>query len=291
MELGIHGVNSLATHTPGHTAHLARLAEDLGYWSWWAGDHVVLPSPRPPGAPMAPDDPIVDPLVHLAYVAALTTRLELGTGVVILPQRNPLVLAKQAASLDVLSGGRLLLGVGAGFLEPEMRAVGVAMTERGARTDEYLAAMHALWATPAPAYHGRYVTFEGVDAHPRPLRPGGPRVVIGGSSPAAYRRAIAHGHGWYGNGQSPGDLARHLEGLHRAAGETQRPAWLGRLEISFLPLAPEVGPDTARQYADLGADRLVLYPPSLHDPAQVEAFLRHHAGLLGSPRADRRRVP
>ena len=209
--------------------------------------------------------------------------LELGTGVIILPQRNPLVLAKQAASLDVLSGGRLLLGVGAGFLEPEMRAVGVAMTERGARTDEYLAAMHALWATPAPAYHGRYVTFEGVDAHPRPLRPGGPRVVIGGSSPAAYRRAIAHGHGWYGNGQSPGDLAKHLEGLHKAAGQTERPAWLGRLEISFLPLAPKVDPDTARQYADLGADRLVLYPPSLHDPAQVEAFLRHHAGLLGFP--------
>jgi len=109
-----------------------------------------------------------------------------------------------------------------------MRAVGVAMTERGARTDEYRAAMHALWATPAPAYHGRYVTFEGIDAHPRPLRPG----------------------------------------------------WLGRLEISFLPLVPEVHPDTAQQYADLGADRLVLYPPSLHDPAQVEAFLRHHAGLL-----------
>ena len=170
MELGIHGVNSLATHTPGHTARLARLAENLGYRSWRAGDHVVLPSPRPPGAPMAPDDPIVDPLVHLTYVAALTTRLELGTGVVILPQRNPLVLAKQAASLDVLSGGRLLLGVGAGFLEPELRALGVAMAERGARTDEYLAAMRALWATPAPAYHGRYVTFDGVDAHPRPLR-------------------------------------------------------------------------------------------------------------------------
>jgi len=99
--------------------------------------------------------------------------LELGTGVIILPQRNPLVLAKQAASLDVLSGGRLLLGVGAGFLEPEMRAVGVAMTERGARTDEYLAAMHALWATPAPAYHGRYVTFEGSTLTPGRRAPAG----------------------------------------------------------------------------------------------------------------------
>ena len=287
MELGIHGVNAFATHTPAHTARLARLAEQLGYRSWWAGDHVVLPSPRPPGSPMAPEDPIVDPLVHLAFAAALTEHLELGTGVVILPQRNPLVLAKQAASLDVLSGGRLLLGVGAGFLEPEMTAVGVAMAERGTRTDDYLAAMHALWATPAPAYHGRYVSFEGVDAHPRPVRPGGPRLVIGGGSPAAYRRAVARGYGWYGNGQSPGDLAKHLAGLRQAAEETARPACLGRLEINFLALAPEIDPGTARQYADLGVDRLVLYPPSLNDPAEVEAFLRRHAGQLGLPDADR----
>lgn len=172
-----------------------------------------------------------------------------------------------------------------------MRAFGVAMAERGARTDEYLAAMHALWATPTPAYRGRYVNFDGVDAHPRPLRPGGPRVVIGGGSPPAYRRAVAHGHGWYGNGQSPGDLAAHLAGLHQATGQAERPARLGRLEISFLSLAPEVSPGTARQYADLGADRLVLYPPSLDDPAEVEAFLRHHARLLPLPVADRAGMP
>lgn len=115
--------------------------------------------------------------------------------------------------------------------------------------------------------------------------------MIGGSSPAAYHRAIAHGHGWYGNGQSPSDLAKHLEALHQAAGETERPAWLGRLEISFLPLAPDVSPGTALQYTDLGADRLVLYPPSLDDPAEVEAFLRHHAGLLHLPGAGRAEVP
>lgn len=277
MEVGIHGVNASAAHTPAHTARLARLAEQLGYRSWWAGDHVVLPSPRPPGSPMAPDDAIVDPLVHLAFTAAVTEHLELGTGVVILPQRNPLVLAKQAASLDVLSGGRLLLGVGAGFLEPEMTAIGVAMAERGARTDEYLEAMYALWATPAPAYHGRYVSFEGVDAHPRPVRPGGPRLVIGGSSPAAYRRAVARGHGWYGNGQGPGDLAAHLEGLRKAAVEMERPPRLGRLEINFLSLPPDIDPGTARQYADLGVDRLVFYPPAPNDAAEVEAFLRRHA--------------
>lgn len=281
MEFGVHGLNSIAGHGPAQTARFARLAEQIGYRSWWAGDHVVLPRPAPPGAPMAPTDPIVDPLVHLGYVAALTERLELGTGVVILPQRNPLVLAKQAASLDVLSGGRLLLGVGAGFLEPEMTAVGVSMAERGARTDEYLDAMRSLWNDPAPAHRGRYTDFAGVDAHPRPVRPSGVRVVIGGSSPAAYRRAVTRGHGFYGNGQDPGDLARHLTGLKQAAAKAERPAHLGRLEVNFLSLAPALDRDTAERYAELGADRLVLYPPTLDDAGRVETFLRHHAGQLG----------
>src|SRR5919201_2850755 len=124
MELGVNGLNAKATLGPAETVWLARRAEELGYTSWWAGDHVVLPSPRTPDSPMEPTDPIVDPLVHLSYVAAVTERLELATGIVILPQRNPVVLAKQVASLDVLSGGRMTLGVGVGYLEPEFRAVG-----------------------------------------------------------------------------------------------------------------------------------------------------------------------
>jgi probable F420-dependent oxidoreductase len=173
VELGVNGLNAKATLGPAETVVLARRAEELGYGSWWAGEHVVLPSPRVPDSPMEPTDPIIDPLVHLAYVAAVTERLELGTGIIILPLRNPLILAKQVASLDVLSGGRLLLGVGAGYLEPEMTAVGVPMSQRGARTDEYLDAMHALWTQPAPSYRGRYVAFDGIDAHPRAVQPDG----------------------------------------------------------------------------------------------------------------------
>ena len=136
MELGVQGLNAKATLSPAVTRRIARRAEELGYTSWWAGEHVVLPSPRTPASPMDPRDPVLDPLVHLSYVAACTETMELGTAVIILPQRNPVVLAKQVASLDVLSGGRLLLGVGAGYLEPEMTAVGVPMSERGGRTDE-----------------------------------------------------------------------------------------------------------------------------------------------------------
>src|SRR5215472_12682416 len=134
MQIGVHGLNANATHGRAATLRLARLAESLGYTSWWASEHVVLPSPRTPDSPMEPTDPILDPLVHLAFVAAVTERMEVGTGIVILPQRNPVVLAKQVASLDVLSGGRLLLGVAAGYLDPETAAVGVDPSERGART-------------------------------------------------------------------------------------------------------------------------------------------------------------
>ena len=279
MELGVNGLSAKATLGPTETVRLARLAEELGYRSWWAGEHVVLPSPRVPDSPMEATDPILDPLIHLSYVAAVTQRLEIGTAVVILPQRNPLVLAKQAASLDVLSGGRLLLGVGAGYLEPEMTAVGVPMAQRGARTDEYLDAMTALWTAPAPAFHGRYVDFDYVDAHPRPVQNGGPRIVIGGHSPAAFRRAVARGHGWFGNGTID-DLVNHLAGLAKAAAQVDRPPRLGRLEISFLPLDPvQVSADDARRYADLGVDRLVVYPLPLEDPDDVAAFLERHATL------------
>lgn len=279
VELGVNGINAKATIGPVETSRLARLAEDLGYDSWWAGEHVVLPVPRTPETPMEPTDPITDPLVHLAYVAGITTRMVLGTAVIVLPQRNPLVLAKQAASLDVLSGGRLALGIAAGYLEPELAALGVPMAERGSRTDEHLDAMRALWHDERPAFHGRHVSFRGIDAHPRPVQPRGPRIVVGGHSPAAFRRAVTRGHGWFGVGDTPADLRRHLAGLARAATEVDRPDWLGPLELTFLPLGAEISADAAREYADLGLDRLVVYPLPLTDPDEVARFLERHATL------------
>ncbi|MFD9739954.1 LLM class F420-dependent oxidoreductase [Umezawaea sp. NPDC059074] len=279
MELGVFGLNAKAAVPPRETARLARLAVDLGYTSWWAGEHVVLPTPRTQASPMDPLDPILDPLTHLAFVAGVTDRLDLGTGIVILPQRNPVVLAKQAASLDVLSGGRFHLGVGAGYLEPEMTAIGVPMADRGRRTDEYLDAMTALWSQENPSYQGKYVSFDHVDAHPRPI--GGPRVHVGGHSPAAFRRAVARGHGWIGNGTSPADLKGHLEGLARAAKEVDRPARLGDLTITFMPVDPvEVSADDAKEYRDLGVDRLLVYPLPLEDPDAIAVFLERRAESL-----------
>ena len=279
MLIGVFGLNSFASTAPETGLELARLAEDLGYDSLWAGEHVVLPSPRVAPAPMEPTDPILDPLVWLAFVAAATTRVRLGTGIIILPQRQPLVLAKQVASLDVLSGGRLVLGVGAGYLEPELRAIGVPMSERGSRTDEHLDVMRALWTEPGPvSFHGRYTDVDGIDAHPRPVQAGGPPIVVGGRSAGAHRRAVARGHGWYGFLQTVEAAAEQVEGLARAAATTPRPPHLGRLEISVTP-AGRVDADRVRAFADAGVDRLILLPGD-RPPAEVADYLRRHAELL-----------
>ena len=136
----------------------------------------------------------------------------------------------------MLSGGRLLLGIGAGYLEPEMTAIGVPMADRGRRTDDYLAAMRALWNEPGPVSFEARRRFAGVDAHPRPVQPGGPRIVVGGHTPAAYRRAVAHGHGWYGFALTPDVAAACVDrACSEAADEVERPAELGPLEITVTP--------------------------------------------------------
>src|SRR5688572_21452689 len=143
--IGLFAANSFACADPRVAGLIAEQAEALGYDSLWVSDHVAVPSPRVEPSPMEPDEPLLDPLIALAHLAARTSRIRLGTGCVVLPQRNPLVLAKQYASVDVLSGGRLIAGVAAGYLEPELRALGVPMAERGRRTTEHLRAMLSLW--------------------------------------------------------------------------------------------------------------------------------------------------
>src|SRR5215468_6858950 len=170
MRLGLVHVNMGSMSRPDSLVAAARQAEAAGFDSVWAGEHIVLPDPQAPPSPMKPDDPALDCLLALTWAAAHTTTVRLATGIVILPQRNPVVLAKQVASLDVLSGGRFTLGVGVGYLEPEFRAIGANFPDRGAVTDEYLEAMQSLWYDQHPEHHGRFVDFGGVDAHPRPVQ-------------------------------------------------------------------------------------------------------------------------
>jgi probable F420-dependent oxidoreductase len=257
MEIGFFGINSGALVTGDAVIRAARLCEELGYDSVWAGEHMVVPSPRVPPSPMEPTDPILDPLVALSWAGAATTRLQLGTGVLLLPQRHPVQLAKEIASLDRLSGGRLLVGVGVAYLEPELRAMGVPMARRGPRSMEYLAAMQALWTQDAPAFDGEFVSFSGVDAHPRPTDGArGPRIVMGGHSPAAYERAVRFGDEWYGFALSPERAAECIAAIGRAADEFGIQRARGGLTISVTPNRA-LTPETVEAYAAAGVNRLV----------------------------------
>jgi probable F420-dependent oxidoreductase len=253
-------------------AAIGRLAEQLGDDSLWVGEHVVVPDPHAPPSPMQPLDPILDPLVALAFLAAQTERVRLATGIVILPQRNPVVLAKQLASLDVVSGGRLTFGMGVGYLEPEMTAVGVPMQGRGARALEYLQAMRALWEQEQPSFEGSFVSFSRVNAYPRPLQRPLP-VVMGGHSPPAHARAVEHADGWYGFFLDLEQTAQQVESLQRRLEQAGRPR--SQFEISVSPRG-RIDAETVAAYGDLGVDRLVLVPRGTA-PAEVETFVRDHA--------------
>lgn len=256
MKLGYFGINMGPHGRPDELAHAARVAEAAGIESVWTGEHVVLPSPRLAiGQPVPPEHPYLDSLLALAWAAANTTRVLLGTGIVVLPHHNPVVFAKQAATLDVLSTGRLRLGIGAGYQPREFAAVGVPHDERGRRTDEYLDALDELWYSATPEHHGHAVDFAGVDAYPRPVQRPIP-IIVGGHAKGSLRRAVTRGHGWYGFMTTPESTARCLEALRAAAERHERPAALGPLEITVTPHGP-LTRDTARAYRDLDVDRIV----------------------------------
>jgi probable F420-dependent oxidoreductase len=281
MKFGLHSVNLHTCGYPETAARLAQAAEAAGFESLWVADHVVLPDPPMPQRPMNPSMRLLDPVVMLTFFAALTTRIRLATGVIVLPQRQPLVLAKQLATLDVLSNGRLMFGLGVGWCEPEFQALGVPFEHRGSRGDEYLAAMHAIWTEEKPTYQGRYVSFAGVQAQPRPVQQPTPPIIIGGRAPEAFRRAVQHGHGWYGFGLNVEQAAQEIDALRKAEQRYRRPPDLGKLEISITPPGYEMDPDTVERYAAAGVDRLVVRPEPPLAGAMLERFVITTAQTLG----------
>lgn len=206
---------------------ICRRAEAAGFESLWGGEHVVLPSTiesRYPYTsdgriPAQPDTPIPDPLIWLAFAAAAAPTLRLGTCILIVPQRNPLVLAKEIATLDRISGGRVELGLGVGWMKEEFDALGIEWERRGARNDEYVAAMRALWSGPHAEFHGEFVDFPPVTCSPRPVQASIP-VVVGGDTDAAIRRAVRLADGYFpGEGDAErlgGLLGRLREAAERA---------------------------------------------------------------------------
>ena len=269
LKFGLTSINSGATSYPEALVRLAQAAETAGFDSLWAGEHHVLPesSTRIPAT-----NRILNPVVALTFVAAHTRTIRLGTGILLLPQHQPLILAKELASLDVLSGGRLIVGIGVGWAEAEYEALGVPFHERGARADEYLAAMRAIWSEEKPAFHGRYVSFQEVQAFPHPVQQPTPPIVIGGRAPAVLRRTVEQANGWYGFALDLDETASVLAQLREAAARYHRQASLGELEISVNPRVP-LDRETAQRFAELGVHRLILYPPHGMAVSDVEQWV------------------
>jgi probable F420-dependent oxidoreductase len=278
MKFGYFGINTGPCAEPETAARVAATAEEHGFESVWTGEHVVLPDPQAPPSPAPPELPMLDPAVALGFVAAHTRRLRLGTGIIILPQRNPLVLAKELATVDVVSGGRLEFGLGAGYLEPEFSALGIPFDDRGERTNEYIEVIRALWTQESPSYSGRFASFSGIQAMPRPVQRPHPPIVVGGMSPPAFRRAVTQGNGWYGFALDPDGAARCIAGLEKAAAENERPAALGELEISVTP-AVRLDPEVVRRYADLGVGRLIPFGRARSSDEVVD-FIKQTADAL-----------
>ncbi len=276
MKFALFGLHRGTSIQPDTMVREAKLAEEAGFEAIWVGDHVALPRDLGDAAQV----PRLEALVALSYMAAVTTRVRLGAGVIVLPQRQPVLLAKQLTSIDVLSKGRLTVGIGVGYVDAELRALGASLADRGARTDEYLAALHALWQEPGPAFEGRFLSFEDVIQRPLPVQRPHPPIVIGGDSPAAFRRAVTSGNGWYGWQLGIDETAQALAALRDAADRHERPAALGALEITITPPGP-LDLNTARRYAELGVNRLALQPQRLDDTAMPELITKAGNELIG----------
>lgn len=256
MKFGMYGINMGACLDPETAIRTAIAAEALGFDSLWTAEHVVLPEPRTPESPLPSNTPLLDPAIALAHIASQTETILLATGIIILPQRSPAVLAKELASLDVLSGGRLIFGLGTGYIPKEFAAVGVPFEERGPRTDEAIDAIRSLWIDSSPHYEGQYFRVVDVDAYPRPIQKPHPPIVVGGSSPPAYRRTLAQGNGWYGFALDLDATRTCIDAIRETAKKVERPDALGRLEISVTP-GVRLDRDVVERYAELGVDRLI----------------------------------
>jgi probable F420-dependent oxidoreductase len=279
VKLGLYSMNFGTCADPDVAVEIAQYAEAAGLESVWVGEHVVLPRHPPEWFTMPHTLPFLDSIVGLTLLAANTTRLRVGTGILELPLHHPVRLAKQLASVDRMSHGRLLVGVGAGYLEPEFTAMGVDLADRAACMDEFIAAMRALWTMPEPEYHGSHVDFAGVDAYPRPLQHAGPPIIIGGLSGLARRRAIRLANGWFVYNTTVESMGEILDAIARDTKEIDRPPELGPLELTTIPAGP-FDRDVIRQYEELGVDRVVVLPrpeaptDAPHSPVPVDEIRR-----------------
>jgi probable F420-dependent oxidoreductase len=281
MKIGLLKVFHESTARPGPFAHAV---EQLGFESLWVPEHPILPvnpqTPFPAGGPI-PDvyGHMSDQFVCLAMAAATTSKIKLATGITLVPEHNPIVAAKQIATLDHFSGGRVIYGIGAGWLREESEILGVDFPRRWTQTAEFVAAMRELWTKPEASFSGKYVNFPAVRSYPKPAQAGGPPVLIGSRDKNALKRVAKWGDGWFPNRVSPDEMKRDLATLReecKAAGRD-----FATLDITVMGGIPgdrvAVQAELAR-FAEAGVGRFVLALGTL-TPADYEKRLEQIASL------------
>ncbi|HKN02143.1 MAG TPA: LLM class F420-dependent oxidoreductase [Candidatus Binataceae bacterium] len=265
---------------PSSLSAVARKAEELGFDSLWIPEHIILPvqykSPYPYASsgrmPAPPDTPLHDPLLALAYVAGITSTIKLATGIYVLPIRNPFTTAKAVASLDVLSGGRFIFGIGIGWLEEEFQAVGASFKDRALHTREYIGLMKELWTKSDPVYEGKTVSIEGFKFMPKPVQRPHPPIVFGGHTEPALKRTARLGDGWYGIAESIAGARGTIERLraHERAFNRATP-----LEITVAPrIGQPLNVSHVKQFAEMGVTRIIFAagPSTKEQLAALERF-------------------
>ena len=263
MKIGLFGINMAQVDAPDNLLPLMKRVEEMGFESIWTGEHVMIPRDYASAYPfntsgrigVPPETHFIDPLIALSHVAAHTTTLRLGTGINLLPQSNPLLFAKQVASLDHLSKGRVLLGLGVGWLAEEFTAMGVPFAGRGRRFDDYLRAVKKVWSGVEVEHQSDYLNWSGFKSYPLPHAPSGPPIIIGGHSPAALRRTVATGDGWFAFPKSHDELSGLLGQLRdRATAAGRDPA---TIEITALWRDFADGVASLETYREMGVHRLL----------------------------------
>ncbi len=264
MKLGVFCPLLSPIADPSYVRAFGETAEALGFDSLWVAEHVVLfddyrskyPYSADGRIPAAPESGILEPFTTLAYLAAATTRIRLGTGIALLPQRNPVYTAKEAANVDWLSGGRLDLGVGVGWLAEEFRAVGVPWARRGERTRSYVEVMRRLWCDELSEYKDEFYELPACRQFPKPVQKPHVPIHFGGESDAALQRVADIGQGWYGFNLEPDEFAERLgrlDAMLASNGRNRRD-----LLISVSPYLREMNPAKLEAYRRAGADQVIL---------------------------------
>jgi probable F420-dependent oxidoreductase len=283
MKFGLMYANGGPFAYPQMLTHLAQTAERVGVESLWTVEHVVIPVgykstyPYDPSGkiPMPAQMPIPDPLSWLAYTAAVTKTIKLATGILILPQRHPLYVAKEVASLDVLSNGRVILGIGIGWLEEEFQALGIPFEERAGRTAEAVRAMRTLWKDEAQPFKGKYYAWGAVESHPKPVQKPGVPIVVGGHTELAARRAARYGDGFFPGVADDEKLTWLLGVMRDECKKIGRDA--ATIEVTSGRAVPSA--DSVKHLEDLGVSRFIVPPPAF-DPDGITEGLEKLGNLI-----------